>query len=276
MAEKLLFLDLDGTVIWPGSFEMPESTERAIAKARANGHKAIICTGRNMGAIRPVLKYGFDGIIASAGGVIQLGDEVLSDTPMPEDETKEAIRVLRENGVAITVETYDYMFLDEKIYEIVGRAASSTENSELVRLRKQSDEQLHCRPLSEYRGEPVYKILLLWEEESQIEVPEKVLGDRYFFVKHVRDENGLLNGELINRRVGKGKALRQVTEYLQKDIADTIGLGDSMNDYELIAAAGYSVCMGNGPEALKKLSDYVCPDQADDGLAEAFLKLGLI
>lgn len=37
MTPKLLFLDLDGTVIWPGTFEMPESTEEALRLARENG-----------------------------------------------------------------------------------------------------------------------------------------------------------------------------------------------------------------------------------------------
>lgn len=276
MTSKLLFLDLDGTVIWPGTFEMPESAERAIAEARANGHKAIICTGRNMGMIRPVLKYGFDGIIASAGGYVQVGDEVLVDISMPEEERAEAFEVMRGNGMCIQPETFEHMYIDERIYEVVEKISENSGNSELVRMRKQSDQKLNALMLSEYNGDAVYKILFLCEQESYLEIPEKVLSDRYFFLKHPKDEHGIINGELINRKIGKGKALKIVTDYLKKDIADTIGFGDSMNDYEMVSAAGYSVCMGNGPEQLKKMADYVCPPQDEDGLEKAFQKLGLI
>lgn len=255
---------------------MPESTKKAIEMARNNGHKAIICTGRNMGSIRPLLKYGFDGIIASAGGYIQIGDKVLMDLSIPEKEYAEAAQVLRENGICITSETFDLMYIDEHVYDVLEKLSERNGNSELVRLRKQSDQQLHCRTLSEYKGEPVYKILLLAENHEQFTIPEQKLSDRYFFLKHPADENGIINGELINRKVGKGKALKIVTEYFGKDISDTIGFGDSMNDYEMVSAAGYSVCMGNGPEQLKQMTDYVCPDQKEDGLYQAFQILQLI
>jgi hydroxymethylpyrimidine pyrophosphatase-like HAD family hydrolase len=36
------------------------------------------------------------------------------------------------------------------------------------------------------------------------------------------------------------------------------------------------VCMGNGAEALKKISKVVCPPVQEDGLAKAFADLDLI
>ena len=38
---------------------------------------------------------------------------------------------------------------------------------------------------------------------------------------------------------------------------------------------GCSVCMENGCEELKRISDLVCPSVEDDGLARAFAQLGL-
>ena len=49
-----------------------------------------------------------------------------------------------------------------------------------------------------------------------------------------------------------------------------------MNDLEMIRTVGTSVCMANGAEALKKLSNIVCPSVSDDGLAKAFADLNLI
>jgi hypothetical protein len=49
-----------------------------------------------------------------------------------------------------------------------------------------------------------------------------------------------------------------------------------MNDWEMMQAAGTSVCMGNGDPRLKEICSMVCPDVDHDGLYRAFEDLGLI
>ena len=80
---KLIFLDVDGTLTPPGGYEPPESALRAVKKARELGHKVFLCSGRNYGMIKPLMKFGFDGGIASCGGYVYTGDKVLYDNPMP-------------------------------------------------------------------------------------------------------------------------------------------------------------------------------------------------
>ena len=70
MNQKLIFLDIDGTLTEPGSNIPPESALTAIHTAQALGHKVFLCTGRNLAMLSPLLKYGFDGVIGSAGGYI--------------------------------------------------------------------------------------------------------------------------------------------------------------------------------------------------------------
>lgn len=274
--QKLLFLDLDGTLIYPGTYEMPASAERALQEARRQGHRAIVCTGRHYGAIKPLLHHGFDGVIASAGGYITAGEQVLRDEPIPDADRDEAFRLLRENGICIHPETFDNLYIDETVYSLLNRISGQAGNSELARLRKQADDRLGNVPLSGYHGETVYKILFLCESESQLTIPEKALSDRFFFLKHPRDGNGLLNGELIWKANSKGKALELVTAYFGLTVADTIAFGDSLNDWEMFRSAGYRVCMGNGAEELKRAADYVCPPQNEDGLYQAFAHLQLL
>ena len=45
MEKRLIFLDIDGTLIEPGRMEPPASAVDAVRKARANGHKVFLCTG---------------------------------------------------------------------------------------------------------------------------------------------------------------------------------------------------------------------------------------
>lgn len=82
MDTRLIFLDIDGTFIEPGRMEAPASAVEAVRAARANGHKVFLCTGRNYKMTAPVLHYGFDGYVCSAGGYVVCGQDVLFDCPM--------------------------------------------------------------------------------------------------------------------------------------------------------------------------------------------------
>ena len=44
MKQKLIFLDIDGTLLPPGEMLIPQSTVEALRKAHANGHKLFLCT----------------------------------------------------------------------------------------------------------------------------------------------------------------------------------------------------------------------------------------
>ena len=80
----------------------------------------------------------------------------------------------------------------------------------------------------------------------------------------------------MNRKFDKGRAVERVCEYLQISTRNTVAVGDSMNDKEMLEAAGLAICMENGSEALKELADDICPSVQEDGIREAFLKHHLI
>lgn len=74
MAEqKLIFLDIDGTLLPPGEMVAPDSAIAAVRRAQAAGHKVFLCTGRNYRMTAPLLDLGFDGFVCSAGGMWAAG-----------------------------------------------------------------------------------------------------------------------------------------------------------------------------------------------------------
>ena len=99
MDRKLIFLDIDGTLTEGGSNTPPVSAQRAVKEAREKGHLVYICTGRNYAMLRPLLAYGFDGVVGSAGGYILCRDQVIYDCPMTRGQQDRALKVLRKNGV---------------------------------------------------------------------------------------------------------------------------------------------------------------------------------
>lgn len=273
MNKKLIFLDIDGTLTPPGSNIPPQSALDAIKKAQAAGHKVFLCTGRNYAMLKPLLKYGFEGAVAGAGGYVFAGDQVLYSCPMEKEDFDTAMKLMKDSGVYRTIEAKDGSWCDDGMGEFL--KSQSGGNSELLRWRKALEEDLGIRPISEYDGSPVYKIVFMCENEDQLRELHQAMDEKYHVL--VQDMRGAscLNGELINRKYDKGTGVRIVAEAMGFDIADTIGFGDSMNDLEMTETVGYSVCMENGSPALKEKSDYICPAVDQDGLALAFEKLEL-
>ena len=275
MNKKLIFLDIDGTLTSPGSNVPPESALKAIEAAREAGHKVFLCTGRNYDMLSPLLRYNcFDGAVASSGGYVFYGDEVLYDCPMTEEQKDTALRLFKENGVFRTVEAVDGSFCDEGLSDFLNE--SSGGNSELVRWRKALESDLGIRPMAEYDGRPIYKVVFMCKDVSQLAPAIEALEKDFFFLVQDMAAANCLNGELVNRKFDKGLGVRRVCEALGYDIADTVGFGDSMNDLEMIQTVQTSVCMANGSPTLKRFSSMVCPAVEEDGLATAFRELGLV
>ena len=274
MKRKLIFLDIDGTLTAPGSNVPPESALQAIRSAQNAGHKDFLCTGRNLDMLSPLLVYGFDGAVASGGGYVFAGDRVLYDCPMTERQKDLALRLFAEGGVLRTIEAKDASYCDAGMGEFLRQVSGG--NSELLRWREALEKDLGIRPMTEYDGRPIYKVVFLCADAAQLAPAIKELeGEFYFLVQDLAGAN-CLNGELINRKFDKGSGVRKVAEAFGAELADTVGFGDSMNDLEMIQTVGTGVCMENGSPTLKKLSSLVCPAVEDDGLAWGFSQLGLL
>ena len=274
MNKKLIFLDIDGTLTAPGSNVPPQSALDAIRAAQAQGHKVFLCTGRNYDMLRPLLAYGFDGAVASGGGYVFMGDQVLFDCPMTEEQKERALRLFAEGGVLRTIEARDASYCDPGMGEFLQQCSGG--NSELLRWREALEKDLGIRPMAEYDGRPIYKVVFMCARAEQLAGAIRELeGEFYFLVQDLAGAN-CLNGELVNRKFDKGSGIRQVCRALDMPLSDTVGVGDSMNDLEMIETVGTGVCMANGSPNLKKRSDLVCPSVDEDGLAWAFRELGLV
>ena len=65
-------------------------------------------------------------------------------------------------------------------------------------------------------------------------------------------------------------------EYLHADVADTIAFGDAKVDIPMLEYCGYGVAMGSGGDEIRAMADYVTGDVDQNGLYDAFEKLGLL
>lgn len=276
MNRKIIFLDIDGTFIGMGQTEPPASAVEAIRRARENGHLVYLCTGRNYGMLSPMLQYGFDGVIANAGGYILCGEELIYNCPMEEELRERTVRILGEHGVARMLEGLDAAYVDPSVPDFMEREAPDGGSSELKRWKEAMEREMNLRPIAEYAGEPLYKIVIMCQDGEQMMRAYEPLQEDFLLCLQDFTKNGFANGELINRRFDKGQAVRRVCEHLGVAVADTFGFGDSMNDKEMIETAGVGLCMADGNAKLREIADDICPPAVEDGLYKMFEKYGLI
>lgn len=79
--------------------------------------------------------------------------------------------------------------------------------------------------------------------------------------------------EVSNPNADKGMALKWLGEKLGIKREEIMAIGDSGNDRSMIEYAGVGVAMGNSPDDIKSIADYVVPSNNDEGAAWALEEL---
>ena len=163
---RAVFLDVDGTLTPRRSNVPPASAVRAVHLAREAGHRVFLCSGRNLGMLSPLLWIGFDGVIACSGGIIMCGDRVIYDCPMTDGQKTTAMEVFEKNGVCRTLECRENSFSDMDYVGFLKRMR--VEDRDLLKERRELERALDIRPMSEYRDQPAYKMVLLFHSMEQL------------------------------------------------------------------------------------------------------------
>ena len=106
---KALFFDIDGTLVSFKTHRIPQTTVDVLEMAKKQGHLIIIATGRPKSIINNLNQLEdrglIDGYITMNGGYTYVGDDVLSNNPIPHDDLQRIITYTSENHV-----TNVYMF----------------------------------------------------------------------------------------------------------------------------------------------------------------------
>lgn len=272
MNAKYIFLDIDGTLVNMKS-EMPASAKKALLAAKKNGHKIIISTGRYYEQIYPWLleAVDFDGIIMSSGASIVCGGEEIFHKGFSRKMLLHVERCIREvgarscyfigHGLGATKESYDFM-CDKLVEAGVSRDVVEATYGNIV--FSDVDEM-----------ENVEKGMYC---EANIDIAEmkKRLGTTFNVDPFSFNNMPPTWGEITLAEVSKGAAVRFLMEYVGADIRDSIAFGDGGNDATMLKAAGVGVAMGNADESAKAAADIVTDGIDEDGIYNAFVRLGLI
>ena len=265
MDYRLIALDIDGTLT-NSKKELTPHTRYALIEAQNKGKKVILASGRHPVGIKQLAhdlmldRYG-GYIMAFNGGKIincETGETVVSKV-FPIEYVPDIVSVLKDSN--ITINTYD----DKRIISVNKVNDYTDVEKDILKTEMVVVDDF----ISAIRFD-INKILLAGEPD-EIDKYQEIFSKRY---------DGLLDVfksapyflEMMPFGVTKGSMLPMLLEKLDVKREELVAFGDHYNDMTMIGYAGFGVAMGNAVQDLKKIADYVCETNDDDGVAKTIEK----
>jgi len=269
-ARRIVFLDVDGTILDHGT-SVAASTVEAITSARRAGHLVYLCTGRSAGDIHPEVRaIGFDGAITNGGAFATSGDETVLARTMPVEAVTLLTDYFNEHGI------HYFLQSDARVYG--GRRVREMFVELVHRLRSGTDPLIvpNVHELSQADRTQIAKAVFMSESPGMVAQLQTDLGEHFHVVPGSMPLPGGSNGEVGMRGTTKGSAILHLLDHLGADPATAIGIGDSWNDVEMFEVCGIGIAMGNADPELQALADEVTTSVTADGVYNAFLRHGLL
>ena len=259
---KLIFFDIDGTLISDGKMIIPDSAKAAITKARENGHICMINTGRTKCMVGPELaeQLEFDGYLYGCGTMAVYHGKTLFHHCFPMEQSLHIIEGLRRHKVDAILEGCEDDYCE--LYE-----------------------DMHTDFFREY-----VSCFRTFHFDTYAKAPGKY--DKFYaHVNHAKDMEGFYQEfkeeldfidrekgfyEIVPKGCSKATGICHMAELLNIPMEDTVAIGDSNNDYSMLEMAGTSIAMGNSTQTILDMADYVTTDVDKDGIWNALKWLKVI
>ncbi len=267
---KYLFaIDLDGTLLSSSvKNEIHPLTKKAIKRASKEGHIVCLITGRPwIGSKKIYEELGLNTIIANLNG---------AHIHNPTDE--------------FFIDYIKYINLNEVLYIVGDKEVRNNikniaiEGPGWVQLQKRDKE---LEQIFNFHNFPKRKIgidfnkiplkptgvVLDIKKECDARALKKYLNRRYSdlasFSYWSKGPNKSYIFDISAIGVDKGKVLSLLTRYYEIDIKNTVAIGDSFNDEEMLTTAYHSVAMLNADDHIKKKAKYItCLSNQDGGVGD--------
>ena len=277
MEKKIIFIDVDGTLV---NYEnkLPDSAVTAIRKARKNGHKVYICTGRSEAEVYDYLwDIGLDGMIGGNGSYVKSEDEVVFHQKISAEETRHIVDWLHGRGLEFYLECNSGLFGSERFEE-----AGLNVIQEYTNRKGRDGSKVTVRTVFPEMifGENLYR-----DDVNKVSFILNSYQDHLDSIKEFPDlkpgtwggagETALF-GDLGVKDIDKGKAIDVLLDYIGADIKDTIAFGDAKVDIPMLEKCAIGVAVASGGDEIKAMADYVTDSVDDDGIYNAFKHFGLI
>lgn len=254
---KIVFFDIDGTLIDIETKRISEKTIEALQRLKANGIKICIATGRSPFVLPKFEGVEFDAYLTFNGSYCFDRFGTIFDNPISNDDVQRLIQNAAGIGRPVCIATKDRVAangMDQDLADYYSFAKMEPKVSE---------------DFDTLRRENIYQVMLGCRKQDYPAILEGVEGAK---IAAWWDRAT----DVVPADGGKGRGIQKVLAYYCLDRTEALAFGDGNNDIEMLEAVGTGVAMANASEEMKAIADDVCAHVANDGVYHYCLEHGLI
>lgn len=273
MKIKAVLMDMDGTLLGKSQVAVSVRNMKAVQAAIEKGVQVIPCTGRVYDMLPPQLltQEGLRYFVTSHGARAydSLTGESLFEDLIPAKNASEIMKMLEGKGLYNEIAANTTIFFE--------KAVSDNFNMSVVPEHHIWYVRDNCFTAIEKPSEYFLKNNVGVEKMNIYGIPaelQQLIYDELTatgFIKHTRTGAGP-NLEFSNHTLYKLNATDAILNKLGISYDETMAIGDSSSDLEILQACGVGVAMGNAPDNIKAVANDVTDLNTKDGLALAFEK----
>lgn len=254
---KIIFFDIDGTLVNPRTGCMSEKTKETLIRLHNNGIKLCVATGRPPASLPDLSGLPFDAFLTGNGSLCYTETETIFHRPIAPSDVKKVIANATAMGRPVSVAVRDRLAANgididlADYYAVAGLILSVAEDFESVCQEDVYQIMLGCRPEDHaaiIRGVEGVSIAYSWERAVDV----------------------------VPAGCSKAQAIGKVLEYFRLDSSEAIAFGDEHNDIEMLQAVGKGIAMGNAAPKVKAVAGDICAPVWDDGIYRYCLEHRLI
>ncbi|HPW53920.1 MAG TPA: HAD family hydrolase [Erysipelotrichaceae bacterium] len=255
---KALIFDVDDTLIKYGKKRVEQSAVEAIDLAREKGMIIIVATGRGYRFLHRDVKERVqaDYYVTVNGTCINSKfGTTIACYPMSEKTVDKLLDICYQRGYSFGFKFDDSLqvYADYPYFTSYYCNEAITQDTIDDNTATRDYHLTHMLPLGCFIYSPDREAMNLQQQFEEL-------------VFHPCYLHGC---ECSRKDVNKGITLKRLVESLGLSLEQCMAFGDAGNDRELLQMCGIGVCMGNGSESLKEVSDYVTTDIEDNGIYNA-------
>ncbi len=260
MTYKILFLDIDGTILKP-DHTYDHSTKDAITQLQKQGIEVFLCTGRPLHEVMDLAaELQVDSYIGYNGAYAIFQNKTIIDAPMDAESIEQFLHIAKENNHEIVLYTNGknyFTSLDKPFIQNFIQTFQLKHNA--ICTNEIADQALGVTVLNIAPSEEqFYKIA------SNLRMSEVNIA-------------GIKNSyDIIRTNVNKGVAVERILSHLKLRKEQAIAFGDGMNDKEMLLSVGEGFVMENGSPELFQYAKHTTTAVTDSGIFNGLKKLGLV
>jgi len=269
-AIQAVALDLDGTLLNHGKLH-PEAAE-TLSSVAARGIHIIPATGRNRsmfpaGLLQvPELRY---AVTLNGATVSDLRENTYiarTTLPLP---LIEALTAYAEGRIKYT------HFMTDDTVTLTEKALQRTRAHLLHHFSAETLQKIFLPvedPLAHIKSHEVCvnKLVFTCADATLAQQLLPELSDKFNVETAIMEGRNI---EVTQQGTNKAQGLSKLAEHLGFSLSNTIAIGDSGNDVQMLQSVGHPIAMGNAPSEIQRLAWKVAPPVSEMGAAKILQEL---